>query len=238
VSQNDAWKLPRPGDCCAGCQQPLLAGMLCTTVVRLHADAPLREDLCTACGERAVADPEVCFWTRRRPESGNQRAVVDYAMLRELFGRMLQRSDEVYRRLSYLVALVLIRKRFLRLVGFQRRAGREVMVVTRGAGQPTVDVPAPLLTAEDLLSVRDQLAQLMNADLADHELPELAALRPAQVDAALPGDTPSDEPATADSATPVAGKPVEAAGQQPPGGDGGVVAPRTARRSAARRPAT
>jgi len=179
VTQNDAWKLPRPGDCCATCEQPLAAGALFTTVVRFMAEAPLREDLCAACGERAVADPEVCFWTHRRPESGSQRAVVDYAMLRELFGRMLQRPDDVYRRLSYLVALVLIRKRFLRLVGFQRRAGREVMVVTRGAGQPTVDVPAPLLTAEDLGQVRDQLAQLLNADLADHDLPELAAIRPA-----------------------------------------------------------
>ncbi len=125
-----------------------------------------------------MADPEVCFWTHRRPASGQQRALVDYAMLRELFGRMLLRPDDVYRRLSYLVALVLIRKRFLRLLGFQRRAGREVMVVTRGAGQPSVDVPAPLLTPEDLGLVRDQLAQLLNTDLADHELPELAALHP------------------------------------------------------------
>ena len=123
-----------------------------------------------------MAEPEVCFWTRRRPESAQQRTVVDYAMLRELFGRMLLRDDDVYRRLSYLVALVLIRKRFLRLVGFQRRAGREVMVVTRGAGQPSLDVPAPLLTAEDLLLVRDQLAQLLHADLADHDLPELVGL--------------------------------------------------------------
>jgi hypothetical protein len=194
VSQPDAWKLPRPGDTCAACQQPLLVGMLCTTVVRLLAEAPLREDLCTACGEQAVADPEICFWTRRRPESGQQRTVVDYAMLRELFGRMLLRTDDVYRRLSYLVALVLIRKRFLRLLGFQRRAGREVMVVTRGAGQPSLDVPAPLLTAEDLLTVRDQLAQLLNADLADHDLPELAALR-TEV-GGLQGDgAPEDDPA-------------------------------------------
>jgi hypothetical protein len=217
VSQNDAFKLPRPADCCAHCEQPLLAGMHCTTIVRFLADAPVREDLCTACGEKAVADPEVCFWTRRRPDSSGQRAVVDYAMLRELFGRMLLKADDVYRRLSYLVALVLIRKRFLRLVGFQRRAGREVMVVTRGAGQPTLDVPAPLLTAEDLLQVRDQLAQLLNADLADHDLPELAAIRPTSEPTSKPVPEPGIEPAV----EPGGGAAVEPGGEAAvePGGE-------------------
>jgi hypothetical protein len=37
---------------------------------------------------------------------------------------MLQRGDEIYRRLSYLVASLLIRKRWLRLHGFEVRDGR------------------------------------------------------------------------------------------------------------------
>ncbi len=157
-------------------------------MIRLLPAGPLREDLCASCGEVAVAAAaDVCFWTRRRPAASRQHTVVDFSMLRELFGRMLQRSDDVYARLSYLVALVLIRKRHLRLVGFERRAGREVMVVSRGAGQPALDVPAPLLDAEHLLAVREQLARLLNTELADQDLPELAELRPEAIAADAAG---------------------------------------------------
>src|SRR5262245_30706659 len=98
---------------------------------------------------------------------------------------MLQRGDEIYRRLSYLVALVLVRKRHLRLHGFEVRQGREVMVVSRGAGQPAFDVPAPYLSPEDMLAVREHLSRLLQADFAEGDLPDLqtSAAEPAEASA-------------------------------------------------------
>jgi len=195
VASNEDWKLPASADACSRCRQPLLAGSQVTTVVRLLPLGPERQDLCASCGQNVEGDGSELFWRRTRPPDAGKKRVVDYTMLRELFGRMLERSDEIYRRLSYLVALVLIRKRHLKLSGFEVRGGREVMVVSRGAGQPTLDVPAPHLTPEDMVSVREHLTRLLNADLQDHDLPELSELAagpepaPERAPTSAPGDS-------------------------------------------------
>ena len=171
MSLTDAWKIPTASRACAACQAPLQTGQLVTTVFRLAPEGPERRDLCEACGHAEENVRETFFWRRRLPEPEAGRAVVvDYTLLRELFLRMLQRGDEIYRRLSYLVALVLVRKRHLKLHGFEVRAGREVMVVSRGAGQPSFDVPAPFLSAEDMLAVREHLSRLVQADFAEGDL--------------------------------------------------------------------
>jgi len=172
VSLTEEWKIPAGADVCSACGEALSAGDPVTTVFRLGEGGPERADLCAACVESGEAPSDGFTWRRKQPESAQRKAVVDYALLNELFDRMLLRTDELYRRLTYLVALVLIRKRKLRLIGFELREGREVMVVNRGAGQPAFDVPAPFLTAEEMLPVREHLTRLLAADIED-ELPEL-----------------------------------------------------------------
>jgi hypothetical protein len=175
LSLTDAWKIPSATRRCAACQADLPTGELVTTIFRLQPEGPERRDLCAACGQAGENLADAFFWRHRLSASDARRPVVDYALLRELFTRMLQRGDEIYRRLSYLVALVLIRKRYLRLHGFEVREGREVMVVSRAAGEPGFDVPAPFLSAEDMVAVREHLTRLLQADVVEGDLPDLAA---------------------------------------------------------------
>jgi hypothetical protein len=161
------WKLPSAVERCSTCAAELQAGQPVTSVIRLAADGPGRQDLCATCGQTVGSEAEVFFWRRQRPATKTRQAIVDYTLLRELFSRLLERPGALYERLSYLVALVLIRKRHLRLRGFEPRAGREVMLVTRGAGEPALEVPAPYLTPEDMVEVRAHLNRLLQADLPD-----------------------------------------------------------------------
>jgi hypothetical protein len=48
------------------------------------------------------------------------------------------------------------------------------MVVSRGGGEPGFDVPAPFLSAEDMVAVREHLARLLQADVVEGDLPDLA----------------------------------------------------------------
>jgi hypothetical protein len=178
------WKLPSAVERCSSCTAELQPGQPVTSVIRLAAAGPGRQDLCATCGQAVGGEAEVFFWRRQRPESTTRTAIVDNTMLRELFSRLLLRPGELYARLSYLVALVLIRKRHLRLSGFERRGGREVMVVTRGAGEPAVDVPAPHLTPEDMVEVRAHLNRLLQADLPDDLLGDADRGASADADAA------------------------------------------------------
>ena len=171
------WRLPAPAEQCARCESALEVGADCTVVLAFGEEGPTREDLCATCGEVPSDDPAAVFWRHKVPTRDASRPVVDYALLREMFERMLGRSEPAYQRLSYLVALVLLRKRSLRLRGFEVRDGKEVMVVVRKVGEPELIVPAPLLDAEALVETREQLTRLLHADLpADATTGELPSL--------------------------------------------------------------
>jgi hypothetical protein len=183
----EEWKLPGGSEACSVCASELLPGDAVTSVIRLVDAGPERSDLCASCGEAVVSEAGLFYWRRHLPDGVAQRPVVDYAMLREIFTRLLQREDAAYQRLAYLVALVLIRKRHLRLLAFEARAGAEVMLVRRSAAHPTLVVPAPYLGPEQMLEAREQLTRLMAAELPD-EGDLFAPPDPDQDDASSAGD--------------------------------------------------
>ena len=92
VSLSEEWKIPASADVCGECGEPLPAGEPVTTVFRLSDSGPQRMDLCATCAESVEAPADSFIWRRSRPEPVRRKAVVDYAMLIELFGRLLERS--------------------------------------------------------------------------------------------------------------------------------------------------
>lgn len=190
----DAWKIPTAAATCSVCENELVTGSTVTVVLSLGDDGPGRHDVCSDCEAPEASDG--IFWRRKVPDLGDGKPVVDYAMLREIFGRLVERPEESYRRLSYLVALVLVRKRHLRLLGFEARDGKEVMRVSRAAGEPAVDVPAPYLSAEDMVETRDMLTRLLAADLPDEGLLAPTALsEPPVAESAEPAEPEADDAA-------------------------------------------
>ncbi|GJM22169.1 MAG: hypothetical protein DHS20C15_20840 [Planctomycetota bacterium] len=182
MADRDDWKIPAPSERCQACEVALPAGAMVTAVLELEPEQPRRQDYCEACGESVEKPPRSFSWRHRRAEQGDSRPVVDYALLREVFEGLLDRTDALSRRLSYLIGLVLVRKRHLRLKGFERRDGAEIMVVSRGAGEPELIVPAPHLSAEDLLSTRNELMKLMTADLPEEDLSDAPGSAKAEAD--------------------------------------------------------
>jgi len=165
MSESPDWQIPASAATCSRCQAGLQEGDAVTVVLTLDAAGPRRDDLCGRCEQQAPVDPGSLYWKRRVPARAAARPVVDYKLLREIFERLLQRSEPVYQRLAYLVGLVLLRKRHVRLRGFEVRDGREVMVVARAVDQPELVVPAPHLDAAELVETREQLTRLLATDL-------------------------------------------------------------------------
>lgn len=169
MSQPDEWTLPGPSPVCHGCGAELPPGSSVTVRLSLAQEGPSREDLCTNCGQSVGEQGDSFYWRTERPEAGSQRPVVDYALLREMFERMLPRQELSYRRLAYLVGLILVRKRHYRLKGFEAREHGEIMLLGQAGGAPDLEVPAPHLNAEDMLATREALKRLLAADLPDTE---------------------------------------------------------------------
>ena len=183
----DEWSLPARRLLCGACEQELPAGMLVTSSLSFGPEGPQRRDLCETCGRAVESGADDVFWRHRLPLDDGKRLVVDYALLREVFEQLARRTEPLYERLAYLVGLVLVRKRLLRLKGFTVVDGREVMRVQRTAADPELIVPAPHLEPEQLVETRERLGRLLNSDLPDD-------LSPEQLADALAADPPSAEP--------------------------------------------
>jgi hypothetical protein len=84
---------------------------------------------------------------------------------------------------------ILVRKRFLRLKSFVSEEGGDFMLVQQKKDAPVKKMEVPLLAEEDIVTLRDRLSDLLDADLASmldmDELRDKLAAPPA---AAIPAD--------------------------------------------------
>lgn len=143
----------------------------------------VRRELCEPCfAERGAANP--FYWKARRHAAGKQHAVLDLASLRQLFDRLgeppapvvaedgtddPQATAEARRTagdLRYLVALLLLRKRILRMVDATTPAQEAADLVIADPKMPEMEpvcLLAPDLSSERLGSLKEELLAALEA---------------------------------------------------------------------------
>jgi hypothetical protein len=165
----DDWKITKDRAACdkPGC--PLPASRHYVAV--LEFPACVRKDLCDACfhdHERRCSEPPV-FWRAMRKAPGSKELVLDLQSLRLLFDRLGLVDDERARGLRYFCALLLLRKRVLKMVA-PRTAEEEradlVVVDPRLKELPPVALFAPSIDLANLAAVKDELLAAMGEDSA------------------------------------------------------------------------
>lgn len=132
----------------------------------------IRRDLCAACFRRLMQSSERApiFWQARRKPGAPRAATLDLASLRMLFDRLGETDDERARGLRYFVALLLLRKRLLRLVdGDASTEGADLVVVDpKVEGMTPIGLFAPELDDARLENLRDELIEALgDGDGAD-----------------------------------------------------------------------
>jgi hypothetical protein len=131
----------------------------------LELPACIRRDLCPIClGElqRELADagkkPPV-FWRVRRKE-GKREPALDLVMLRHLFDRLGEEAGERPAALRYFVALLLLRKRILKMADARTAADDRADLLVfdpKAPTQPAVALIAPDLSETSLEQLKDEL---------------------------------------------------------------------------------
>lgn len=156
----DEWKITRDRSGCErpGCPLPTASHWFAV----LEFPACVRRELCEACFaevERRAAEPPV-FWRAVRAKGGRREPVLDLLSLRALFDRLGAVDDERARALRYFCALLLLRKRVLRMVP-PRTAEQEradlVVVDPKLKEMEPVALSAPAVDLADLGAVKDEL---------------------------------------------------------------------------------
>jgi tRNA U54 and U55 pseudouridine synthase Pus10 len=136
-----------------------------SAVVEMAEDQFVRQDFCPDCW-----NPEhsyFSFWKTRVPRAeapSRGPRFVDMERLLQLFQRLEEQEDGEAQRFRYVLALVLMRKRRLRLLSSRRLkggSGEELTVREVGAGREYV-VTCPSLSETELAGVADRLREILD----------------------------------------------------------------------------
>lgn len=156
------WRIHRREACCSGCEQPFQEGAPFFSLLFLEGDRLRREDRCPACFERPTppgeATPDLVYWRTRHRSDPRARFAVDFEAIEELFLSLEGRREERLAELRYLLALLLLRKKRLKLAGVRRNAAGETLCVRRPRRQEEFEV--------QVFELDSERAQVLKAELA------------------------------------------------------------------------
>lgn len=132
-------------------------------IERLDFDASIWED---ARRDRDLAGRLLCWWRTEIPEPGGRRNLfVDDGTLVDLFERMEDEEDEHRLAFRFVLGLILLRRRRLRVVDRLREDGREIWHFRRVGGgddAPIWKVADPQLSEEDADAIAEQLSTILS----------------------------------------------------------------------------
>ncbi len=129
----DEWKLQRRTSACRACDRPFEEGARHASVLAVVGEELAREDLCEACWDARApaADRELFWWFPRHAAERKKTVSLDLEMLERLFLALEPRPERAVRELRYLICLLLLRKRRLKVERIERGGEGESFLVKR-----------------------------------------------------------------------------------------------------------
>ncbi|HUU91049.1 MAG TPA: hypothetical protein VM238_07550 [Phycisphaerae bacterium] len=163
------YKISASSHACQGCARPFGVGdEYYSAVLEVEGDEMFaRHDFCPDCWKPGAAE-YFSFWKTRVPEPEQPRRrgpqLVDLSRLMELFEHLGDAEEERALRFRYVLTLVLMRKRRLRVLSSRRLAGGRGEELT--LREPGTDrrhlVRAPSISDDEIRAVSDRLRDVLD----------------------------------------------------------------------------
>jgi len=196
------WKIQGRTPGCARCERPFEDGEAHFSLLLVGEESFGREDRCVACFEAGEAPAEdAVFWRTRRRVQAKRGLAVDFESVEHLFLALEGRTEPRLAELRYLLSLLLMRKKRVKLVRVRRDADGEWMIVRRPRRDESLRVKVFELTAERAGELRAELERIFEGAGAE--------------DLVLPAEDGADGADEADGAHASADGPAEAATEAP-----------------------
>ena len=120
------WQIKRSNGACGKCERSFVVNETLFSLLRLSADTVERGDLCSACFEQTETDDSL-FWWRTRPAEKASGLKLDLDVLLSLLAGMEDEKNPAKLDFRFLLALLLVRHRKLRLVTVLKRGSKELL---------------------------------------------------------------------------------------------------------------
>lgn len=164
------WNIQKSSRECCTCSRQFGEGELYFSALLDSGREFQRKDYCPACWQSSAAEGQAfSFWKTRVPTGEEQRKLfVDNNVLLDFFLRLSAEEGEQPQhkvKFRYILALVLMRKKVLRFVDIVRNGERECLVLRYPREGREFQVIDPGLTEEEADTVKDDLSQVLNAEM-------------------------------------------------------------------------
>ena len=158
------WRIRRREERCERCERAFLEGEGIFSLLFVEDAHLRREDACPACFEKKSAAGELVFWRTRHRQGRSRSLAVDFEAIEELFLALGGRDEERLLELRYLLALLLLRKKRLKLAGMRRHEGKSAMIVARPRREEALEVAVFELSGERIQALRDELGRIFDGE--------------------------------------------------------------------------
>ena len=168
------WNIQARGQACGECGTPFAGQAMCHTLLLDEAQEYRRLDLCGGCWETQYADGAnhrkgfVSHWqgTFVEPPADPPEAI-EKGTAETLLRKLVATHDDRWREASYILAVMLERKRLLKVREQMHEAGRRIFIYEHPASGDLFTIPDPDLKLEELEQVQIEVASLL-----EHGLPK------------------------------------------------------------------
>jgi hypothetical protein len=161
-TQTEEWKISKRGRSCSVCQREFRSEEVLYSGIAETEGKFARRDVCVPCwGQK----PELfSFWKTRMPRREVKR-LEDINAMQEFFKKLLEKpsEDPARQKITYLTALLLARKRRLRLAGSKNGLLR---IEKTWDGEAT-EIADPVIADAELEALKQQMESLFVVELGD-----------------------------------------------------------------------
>lgn len=158
---SEGWRLDRAHEACGACSAAFAPDEDLFSLLRFRAAELRRDDLCRACFD--ARDPaEDAFWWRGKARRSAHALRVDFDILLHAMARLAEDPRPERRDLAFLLALLLVRHRKLRLLRVEKRRGRETLILRKVRTTREFPVESRELTEEQRQKLSASLADLLD----------------------------------------------------------------------------
>jgi hypothetical protein len=160
-SQGEEWRIHKRGKSCSSCQRAFRSEEEHYSGIVEVQGRFERRDVCLGCW---AGTPELfSFWKTRTPRREEKR-LEDINAMQEFFKKLLEKPSEEPSRqkITYLTALLLARKRRLKLAGSKDGKLR----IEKGWDGETIESPDPPISDPELEGLKQQMEQLFEIEFS------------------------------------------------------------------------
>ncbi len=146
---------------CGACAAPFAESEDLFSLLRFEGAELRRDDLCRTCFDARDPAAEV-FWWRTRAQRRAAALRVDFDVLLQAMARLAEDARPERRDLAFLLALLLVRHRRLRLLRVEKRRDREMLILRKVRTTREFPVETRDLSEEQRQRLSASLADLLD----------------------------------------------------------------------------